>query len=377
MLEDFIYRSVVTGIEVGKKLTTLFYDEGYSTSYYLGCSTGGRQGFKLAQDFPDELDGIVAGAPAINFIGLLSWSAHFYGITGPTGSDTWLPQDKWSLVHDEILRQCDKLDGAKDGILEDPSLCRPNMTSIQCSAGSSSSNCITAAQVNTVHQVFEPLRSTNGSVLYPRMQPGSEIAAAEGVYNGQPFPFSRDWWKYVVYNPSWNATTWTVKDADVAFRQNPYNAQTWKSDLSPLRDSGTKLLHYHGLMDSLVSSADSKWYYHRVMQEMGLRPEQVDEFYRFFTISGMAHCHGGDGAHAIGNVASALAGTDPEENVLMAMVQWVEEGIPPETVRGTRPADESETSVEWHHKHCRYPRRNVYKGPGGPHDEDAWECVMP
>ncbi|KAL4804364.1 putative feruloyl esterase B [Aspergillus unguis] len=376
VLEDFTYRSVVTGIDVGKELTELFYDEGYKTSYYLGCSTGGRQGFKIAQDFPDKLDGIVAGAPAINFIGLLSWSAHFYGITGPEGSDTYLSQDEWSLVHDEILRQCDGLDGAKDGIIEDPSFCHPNVSTIQCGAGAASNSCITAAQVETVQEVFAPLLSANGSVLYPRMQPGSEIAASAIMYTGEPFIYSSDWWKYVVYsNPNWNATTWTVKDAAAAFRQNPYNIQTWNPDLSPLRDAGTKLITYHGLMDMLISSDDSKWYYHRILKAMGIDSDQLDEFYRFFQISGMSHCTGGDGAYGIGNEASGAAGTDPEDNVLMAMVRWVEEGTAPETVRGAAFSEDG-SSVEWRRKHCRYPRHNVYKGPGEPTDEDAWECEI-
>ncbi|KAL4922441.1 Tannase/feruloyl esterase [Aspergillus aurantiobrunneus] len=376
VLEDFVYRSVHTGIVVGKQLTKLFYEEGFDKSYYLGCSTGGRQGMKLAQDFPDELDGIVAGAPAFNFAGLLSWSAHFYPITGPVGSATYLSVDEWSLVHEEILRQCDDLDGAEDGIIEDTDLCHPNVTIILCSSGSASENCLTSAQVNTVHQVFSPLLSNNGTLIYPRMQPGSEKFAAPAMYNGEPFKYSKDWWRYVVYNdPNWNATKWTIKDAEVALRQNPYNIATWKADLSPLRDAGTKLLTYHGLQDQLISSDNSKLYYHRLLETMGLKPSQLDEFYRFFPISGMAHCSQGDGAYGIGNQAETESSTDPEDNVLMALVQWVEEGIPPETVRGTKFTDGVGSSVEYKRKHCRYPRTNVYKGPGKYTDESAWECV--
>ncbi|KAI9370057.1 putative feruloyl esterase B-2 [Aspergillus egyptiacus] len=376
VLEDFAYRSVHTGIVVGKQLTKLFYDEGFEKSYYLGCSTGGRQGFKLVQRFSDEIDGIVAGAPAFNFVGLLSWSAHFYPITGPPGSATYLTSDEWSVVHKEILRQCDGLDGAEDGILEDPVLCRPNVTTLLCKSETPTTACLTPAQVKTVHQVFAPLLSTNGTLIYPRMQPGSEEYAAPVMYNGVPFRYSSDWFRYVVYSdPNWNATKWTVKDAEAAFKQNPYDIQTWDADLTPIRRAGGKVLTYHGLQDGLITSDNSKLYYHRVQKATGLEPSELDEFYRFFTISGMGHCSGGDGAYGIGNQAETFSGTDPEDNVLMAMVRWVEEGIPPETVRGAKFTEGVGSPVEYYRKHCRYPRRNMYVGPGDYTDENAWKCV--
>ncbi|KAL2822837.1 putative feruloyl esterase B-2 [Aspergillus cavernicola] len=376
VLEDFASRSVHTGVVLGKQLTKLFYKEGFKKSYYLGCSTGGRQGFKLVQQFSNELDGIVAGAPAMNFVGLLSWSAHFYPITGPPGSVTYLSPDEWSVAHEEILRQCDALDGAEDGIIEDPDLCHPDVSTILCGSEASADSCLSAAQVDTVHQVLSPLLSTNGTLIYPRMQPGSEEYAAPIMYNGAPFAYSQDWWRYVVYNdPTWNATRWTVKDAEAALKQNPYDIQTWDADLTPFRRAGGKVLTYHGLQDQLISSENSKLYYHRVQKAMGLEPSELDEFYRFFQISGMAHCAGGDGANGIGNQAESESGTDPEDNVLMAMVRWVEEGIPPETVRGAKFSDGVGSPVEYYRKHCRYPRRNVYKGPGNYTDENAWECV--
>ncbi|KAL2870329.1 putative feruloyl esterase [Aspergillus lucknowensis] len=376
VLEDFAYRSVHTGVVVGKQLTKMFYEEGFDKSYYLGCSTGGRQGFKEVQQFPHDFDGVVAGAPAFNFANLLSWSAHFYPITGPPGSETYLSTELWDVVHKEILRQCDGLDGAEDGIIEDTDQCHPDVATLLCQSEASGDSCLTSAQVDTVHGILSPLLSTNGTRLYPRMQPGSEVYAASAMYNGVPFAYSRDWYRYVVYNdPTWDATKWTVKDAEAALRQNPYNIQTWDADLTPFRRAGGKVLTYHGLQDQLISSDNSKLYYHRVLETMDLQPSELDDFYRFFPISGMAHCSGGDGAYGIGNGAESESGADPEDNVLMAMVRWVEEGIPPETVRGAKFADGAGSPVEYYRKHCRYPRRNMYKGTGNYTDENAWECV--
>ncbi|EPS33808.1 hypothetical protein PDE_08770 [Penicillium oxalicum 114-2] len=377
VLEDFVHRSVHTGVVIGKELTKQFYKEGYSKSYYLGCSTGGRQGFKSIQKYPDDFDGVVAGAPAINMIGLFSWSAHFYTILGPQGSDTYLSPAEWKVVHEEILRQCDTLDGAKDGIIEDTDLCQPILTTLICAPGSKNKTpCLSASQVRAAQQVFAPVYGLNGTRLYPRMQPGSEEFAAPIIYNGQPFPYSTDWLKYVVYNDSsWEGKDWTMQDAAVAMAQNPFNIQTWEGDISPFKKAGGKVLHYHGMQDQLISSDDSKWYYAHVANTMGLPPSSLDEFYRFFPISGMAHCGGGDGAYGIGQGLRTYAGTDPQDNVLMAMVQWVEEGKAPETLRGAKFVNGPGSEVEYRRRHCRYPKRNVFVGPGHYTDENAWKCV--
>lgn len=146
--------------------------------------------------------------------------------------------------------------------------------------------------------------------------------------------------------------------------------------MSPFQRAGGKLLHYHGLVDQTISSHNSPRYYEHVSETMGLAPEELDEFYRFFRISGMAHCRGGPGASFIGNVKSSAASLEPEENVLMAMVRWVEEGVAPETVTGTAYVNGSkDAGVAFKRKHCRWPYRNVYKGPGDVSDESAWECV--
>lgn len=376
VIEDFSYRSIHTGVVVGKELTKQFYERGFDKSYYFGCSTGGRQGFKSVQAFPNDFDGVLAGAPAFNFVNLASWVAHFYPTTGPILSDTYLLPGLWEVVHREILRQCDGLDGAEDGIIEDPDLCHPILDTIICKTNTNNGNCITGTQANTVRQVLSPFYGVNGTLLFPRMQPGSEVLSTSTVYTGVPISLAGDWWRYVVYNdPNYDVSKWNLSDATAALDQNPYNIQTWDADISAFRKSGGKVLTYHGLQDELISSENSKLYYRRVAETMNLDPSEIDEFYRFFQISGMAHCKGGEGANGIGNSAKAYNGDAPESNVLMAIVKWVEEGAAPETVRGAKFANGVGSQVEYTRKHCRYPSRNVYKGPGNYTDENAWQCV--
>lgn len=186
---DFAYRSVHTGVVVGKQLTTSFYGQKDFKSYYLGCSTGGREGFKEAQDFPDDFDGIVAGAPAIDFNHLNYASDHFFGILGTNTSATFVPAAMWAVIHAEVLRQCDGLDGAVDGIIEDPELCYWRPEALICSANQTTS-CLTGIQAAAVRRVYEPIYGLDGKILYPRMQPGGELISAGVLYNGVAFVYS-------------------------------------------------------------------------------------------------------------------------------------------------------------------------------------------
>jgi hypothetical protein len=174
----------------GKKLTGLFYNKSHHKSYYIGCSFGGLQGIKSAEMFPDDFDGIVAGSPALDFNNLVSWRASFFPITGSANAPDFISPSIWStLIHTEILNQCDDLDGVIDGIIEDPGLCNFRPEALICTT-KTKSNCLTAAQVEIVRQVFSPLYGEQGNLIYPRMQPGSELMAVSKLYAGKPFSYS-------------------------------------------------------------------------------------------------------------------------------------------------------------------------------------------
>ena len=338
---------------------------------------------KSAQTFPDDFDGIVAGAPAVAFNNLTSWSGTFYIETGLPNSTTFVPPNLWAgSIHADILNQCDGLDGAVDGIIEDPLLCdyRPESLICNSTATNDTSNCLTPIQTKTVRQTFSPTYGNNGSLVYPRMQPGSEANGAAFIYYaGTPFPFTSDWFRYAVYNdPNWDPATLNPTDYDNAYRANPGDVETWLP-LTDYQTRGGKLLHYHGQADPVISSDNSPRYYDYQARTLGESSASLDQFYRFFRISGMSHCEGGDGAAwRIGQTSSGNATLDPDGNVLMAMVRWVEEGIAPETITGySLDADGSQPEGgEVVRAHCRYPLRNVYVGPGPAREAENWKCVQ-
>lgn len=382
VIEDYAWRSIYTSVQVGKALTNNFYQRQYTKSYYLGCSTGGRQGFKMAQDYPDIFDGIVAGAPAVAFNNLTSWSGHFYVITGNNSSPSYIPAATWQgPIHDMILNQCDALDGVADGILEDPSLCHPIAEVLLCGVNQTSTidNCLSSTQVDTVNEIFRAYREPNESMIYPRIQPGSELLEPYFYYTGNSFSYTNDWYRYAVLNdPDWDPSTLTVEDAAYANDLNPADVDSWNGNLSAFQAHGGKILHYHGQEDQIISSLNSNRYYDHVSDTMAMPPSELDSFYRFFRVSGMYHCRSGEGAHNIGNLAANLGPTmDSQNNVLLRIVDWVENGAAPETITGTRYVNDTVgLGVELVRDHCRYPLRNVCVDPGNYMEAGAWKCVV-
>ncbi|KAJ4388656.1 Feruloyl esterase [Gnomoniopsis smithogilvyi] len=380
VVEDFAYRAMHTGVVVGKEVTQAFYGEAHKKSYYFGCSTGGRQGFKEAQEFPEDFDGLVVGAPALAFPNLTSWSGSFFVDTGTTNASTYVPLNLWAVIHQDILDQCDDLDGYVDGIIEDAGLCNYTISSsLLCSSGTNSTACLNDVQADTVRKIFSPvINAEDNSLVFPAMQPGSELLAQFIYYGGADFMYTTDWFRYVVYNdPTWDPATLDSADYTAAAKQNPYNIQTFEGDLSAVKDRGSKILHYHGQQDMIITSYNSPRYYEHVSETMGLDSSELDDFYRFFKIGGMYHCTGGPGATFIGQGIDSNATNNPDGNVLTAMVRWVEEGVAPDTILGTAYVNETATSGEiaFQRRHCKYPLRTVYSGSGDPTLPDSWTCA--
>lgn len=361
IVKDFSYRAIHTASVVAKLLTNAFYKKQPGKSYYIGCSGGGRQGIQAADLYPKDFDGILVGAPGINFNYMSAWRASFYTYTGAANSSDFISPATWEgLIHEEVLKQCDELDGVKDGILVDPALCVGVFTpeALLCSRNSiNMTACLTRHQVEVVRKVFSPLYGEKGALIYPSLCPGAETVATQRLLSGTPFSYSVDWYRYAVYSdPAWDPAFWTVHDATVGEEKNPGNARSWPSDLSAMRDNGGKILIFHGGADQQITSLDTERWYNYLLRSMDATSDELDGFLRFFRIPGMNHCSGGTSAWQIGQSGAAAQNLpyEAENNVLAALVDWVEKGEAPTTIMGTKfVEDDRRKGVALTRKHCR------------------------
>lgn len=162
----------------------------------MGCSTGGRQGVQSALKFPHDFDGILAGAPAADLNHLLGWTGMIERALGaPEGeqSEKYIGATGWELVVQEVLRQCDALDGRLDGIVGEPDECQFDVSTLACAEGWMDEGCLTKEQVEALRKIYSPLvGSDEKTLLYPRFDPGAErVALRGGILGPQIFAYTK------------------------------------------------------------------------------------------------------------------------------------------------------------------------------------------
>jgi feruloyl esterase len=247
---DFGYRAVHLSTVFSKNIVRAFYGQQAKTfkSYWLGCSSGGKQGLKEAQMYPDDYDGILAGSPAWWWSHLTGWTI-LGGLLNPSGSG-YLNMTDFSKLHQAIIAQCDALDGLADGIITNPALCKVNWAKTGLSA----------AQQKQAAAYYTNWTSSTGELLFPGYSPGAEELGIAGS-NGFGFPFTSDYFKYQVLNYTSVAAAANVTFTDpnqlaqliaVADKTNPGGIIADHFDISPYIHRGGKLLHYGGTQDQLI-----------------------------------------------------------------------------------------------------------------------------
>ncbi|KAF2864416.1 tannase-domain-containing protein [Piedraia hortae CBS 480.64] len=377
---DWSYRARHASVTLGKQIVSRYYGRGADWSYYIGCSAGGSQGLQSAQKYPNDFDGIISGASANDFNHLQAWSAHFRQLTGVRGNASFLEEADWTTVQSYIFAQCDQaIDGVNDGILEDPTLCKFDPSVIPVCSSTTTSGCLTSAQIQTVRSVFQPLYNAQNRLIYPALVLGSQIDAFRlGLLSGSIQGIAQDFFRGAVYNNSnfdvtkLSTTDYARADALDNLHGNP---SAFNGDLSQFRSAGKKLIMYHGMADPMTSALNSQRYYQKVARTMNIDNTAMDDFLRFFRISGMAHCGvggiSGAGAWMFGQNGAASGAPN---NIVQNLVDWVENGQAPDTLLGTKFwYDLPSLGIEFQRRHCRYPYRTTYVS-GDSTDPNSWDC---
>jgi feruloyl esterase len=355
---------------LAKKIIKAYYGTDPVYNYWVGCSTGGKQGLGEAQRYPEDFDGYVVGAPVIYYAELQMKAV--YNALAILDGPGKVPSEKLKALSDAVLKKCDALDGVEDGLVENPMKCGfdPAKDLKQCSS-EDETNCFTRAQIAGIKKVYDGVRNSAGDLLFPGLAISSETV---GPPAGRPAPPRSGWdgsinnsfnialsfFKFMAYdNPpgaGWDFHTLDVDKDYNRIRNVAFAVDQIVPDLTAAKMRSSKIVEYHGWSDPGVTPRMSVNYYQAAMKAMG--DKETHDFYRLFLVPGMFHCGGGPGC---GNA-----------DWLTAAVNWVEKGVAPDMIVGAHIEAGKTTRTR---PLCPYPQVARYKGAGSIDAAENFSCV--
>jgi feruloyl esterase len=355
-LVDYAWRAVHEMTVKSKTVVTAHYSTPPRRSYWVGCSSGGRQGLKEAQRFPDDFDGIAAGAPANNWVPLMAYGAKVQQlIANPTGG---LRMAQLTLLKQAATAACDAGDGVADRVVEDPRRCTFDPGSLACTPTNASA-CLTPAQVEAARAIYAGIvNPRTGEKIFPGPAVGGEqqwAAYAPGV-----FPIAANYWRDLVFrDAAWSPAKLDL-DKDLALARSLDTAEIDSTDpnLSAFVARRGKLLLWHGWTDGLIPAQNTIDYYEKVTATIGA--ERARDSVRLFMAPGVDHCSGGDGTFEIDSLGAIDA--------------WVESGKAPEQLVASRPLAGGARRTR---PLCAFPYVARYRGQGSTDQASNFACEPP
>src|SRR5262249_10603073 len=260
-------------------------------SYWNDCSSGGKQGLTEVQRFPSDYDGVIAGAPA-NFWTHLMFGGIWIGEATRQNPNSYIPREKYAVLHKAVLAACDELDGVKDGVLENPKRCHFDPKVLQCK-DVNGPDCLAVSEVNAAKKIYTgPKNPRTGEQIFPGLEPGSENGWGDFSEGPEPGVVASHF-KYLVFrNPNWDFRSLNF-DSDVALADKLDNGVITATDpnLKEFFAVRGKLLLYHGWSDGMIAPQNTINYYSQVADAMG-GTDKMENSIRLFMVPGMGHCFG-------------------------------------------------------------------------------------
>jgi Tannase and feruloyl esterase len=381
---DYGFRAVHETTLDAKAIAKAFYGTAPTRAYFAGCSNGGRQALMEAQRFPDDYDGIIAGAAANAWVPMLTAGLKFIQTLDRAG---YIPPAKIPAISKAVLAACDKQDGLADGILNDPRGCHFDPAVLQC-RGTESDACLTAPQVKSLKLIYSGAHDAAGKLIFPPLLPGSEegkggwepwITGSEEGKSAGRF-FVNGYFSDMVYsNKDWDFRNANVDSSlKLAYEKTGDAMDAMNPDIKPFLGHGGKLILYHGWNDPAIAALNTVNYYNSVISTIG--SQSVDQSVRLYMVPGMQHCEGGPAATDFGQSPS-MPRRDAEHDIFTSLVEWVENGKAPDKIIATKYRDEeadrpvAEKAVEMTRPLCPYPEAARYKGTGNPNQAESFVCA--
>jgi pimeloyl-ACP methyl ester carboxylesterase len=357
LIGDFAERSLHELVLKAKAVIGAYYGKPPAFSYWNGCSTGGRQGLIAAQRFPDEYNGLVIAAPAINwdrFIPSELWPQ--IAMNKTVGAP--IAASKLNAVTKEAIAACDQIDGVVDGVLNDPRKCSYDPKTLVCTAGHDPAGCLSPQEADAIRKIWNGPTSPSGERLWFGLERGAPLTALAG---SNPFPIATAHFQHWLrQNPEFDWRTLSEADFEVDFKESQRKfgdvIGTDDPNLAALRKRGGKIIVWHGEADQLIFPRGTVNYFERVVKANG-GARQVNEFARLFMAPGVGHCAGGDGPNPVG--------------VFEALVEWVERGAAPKTLPASRTRPDGTVVTR---PLCPYPTTAKWTGKGSTDDAANFTC---
>jgi len=330
---DWGYRSIEETNRVARLLIEAFYGRGAEQAIFQGCSTGGRMAHMAALRYPEMFDGIIAGAPAMDYTDLVATALSWFtqANTNAAGNQILKP-GKEGLVGEAVMAQCDGADGTEDGLIADPRACDIDLSSLAC-GDTPGDDCLTEAELGVIAKWRQGPRSASGEQLYPGGIPeGSEpfwglwLTGLEGGGGRLDAAFATNFGAYMAFADDPGAG-W--RPADFDFETDParlsamgsvYNADD--PDISAFRAAGGKMIVWHGWADAIVTPYKTvEW--HEKAAALAGGEDILSESVALFMVPGLDHC-----GLQPGPTGLSQADLDP----LTPLEAWLADGTAPSSI---------------------------------------------
>ncbi|MBW8812861.1 MAG: tannase/feruloyl esterase family alpha/beta hydrolase [Caulobacterales bacterium] len=390
-IADFAHRAVHGSAVAAKAVTAAYYGHPARYAYFSGCSTGGYQALMEAQRYPDDFDGIIAGAPGNNRSALNMAFLWNYQANHRRGDDQHplLDAGDLKLINHAVVARCDPLDGVTDGVINDPRICRFDVGELQC-AKDQAKGCLSPEQVTAARRIYAgPRDARTGAVIYPGYPFGTEgvMASADDEHPGwtgywanpdkPDEPQRVDFFRYWVFaDPQWN--WWSFdwgRDVDTVRARMASTFDASSPDLRRFAARHGKLIMFMGWQDPVGAPPEAI----RYARAVRAATPGADALLRLYMVPGMAHCAGGPGATNFSSATrdSVPPVSDAAHDMAVALEDWVEKGAAPRALIATHYAGEKgERRVAFQRPLCPYPQVARYRG--GPQAEaTSFVCAAP
>ena len=396
---DYAYRATHQVTVAAQQIIRLFFDgQAIEASYFDGCSNGGRQALVEAARFPDDYQGVIAGAPGLDFSGFsLAWARIFKQSLTP---ETYIPASLVPVINAAVKDSCDSADGVRDGLIQNPAACRFDPSSLVCKPGQAD-GCLSVGQADTLIMYMSAIRNTWGGMVYPGspisdlstsstgplagdggaeawttgLVPPTDLNAQEPWGNGGFSPAPGRWQfsdhiiqDLVTLDPTYNLRDIPVsKEGYVDFSTlRVFNKQledvnvTDPRNYLPFIQRGGKLIVYHGFSDPAITPFGTMKFYKQLGYQLK-EPSQLQRSVRLFMVPGMQHCLGGPGPNVF--------------DTLTSLESWVEEGIAPDSILASHHINNDPTqAVDRTMPLCPFPTQATHDGAGNVNSATSWSC---